>query len=165
VRGTPGAAPRGHGKWHTIDPDRWAASLDGYRPSVGTAVSAYRGTANDAFNRYIDAVHCRVHPIFAESFLVSLEKLPATSSLNSPELRTTVEIVLDEAGAVARIGIVASGGVKLFDVAVLESISSAAPFGSHLARFSRSIARCTSTGSSIEIRSPPARRISSTRTS
>jgi len=43
-------------------------------------------------------MHNRIHPIFAESFLESLDGLPATHPMNDKHLVTRLEIVLALAG-------------------------------------------------------------------
>jgi hypothetical protein len=81
------------------------------------------------FATYINTIHNRLHPIFAEEFLASLDGLPPSHSLNQ-ELVTHVEIVLSkDEGRIVRMGITRASGVTAFDVVALNSISRAAPYG------------------------------------
>lgn len=83
-----------------------------------------------AFATYLVAMHNRIHPIFAEQFLPSLDALPASNPVNLPDLVTGVEIVLDGAtGNIVRIGITKQSGATAFEVGVISSIQNAAPFG------------------------------------
>jgi len=79
---------------------------------------------------YLNLVHSRIHPIFADTFLANLANLPATSPLNTPNIYAVLEIVLDpDAGSVRRMGITWASGVAAFDVAALETVHRAQPFG------------------------------------
>jgi TonB family protein len=92
-------------------------------------VQAPLGPAAVPFAKYLNHMHNRIHPLFADEFLVSLDKVPAASPLNNPDLKTTVELVLGRDGSVVRMGITRTSGVTLFDVSVLDSVQRAAPFG------------------------------------
>src|SRR4029079_11095266 len=81
------------------------------------------------FATYINAIHNRLHPIFAEEFLESLDGLPKSHALNQ-DLITHVEIVLaKDTGRIVRIGITKASGVTAFDVVALSSVSRAQPYG------------------------------------
>jgi TonB family protein len=75
-------------------------------------------------------MHNRIHPIFAEQFLATLEKLPANDVLNRyHDLSTRLEIVIQkDTGKVVRMGVTKSSGVTAFDVAALEAVDRASPF-------------------------------------
>jgi TonB family protein len=74
-------------------------------------------------------MHNRIHPIFADSFLASLDNLPATHALNDQHLITRLEIVLTRDGHIVKMGVVKTSGVTAFDIAALDSVSRAQPFG------------------------------------
>jgi hypothetical protein len=87
-------------------------------------------TAHAPFSSYLNAIHNRIHPIFADDFLGSLDGLPANSPLNEPHLITRLEIILNrDDGHVVKMGIVRTSGVTDFDIAALDSVQRSSPFG------------------------------------
>ncbi|HTE45555.1 MAG TPA: TonB family protein, partial [Gemmatimonadaceae bacterium] len=71
----------------------------------------------------------RIHPIFADSFLGSLDNLPPTHPMNDQKLVTRLEIVLTKEGQLHHMGIVKTSGITAFDIAALDSVQRASPFG------------------------------------
>jgi hypothetical protein len=62
-------------------------------------------------------------------FIATLDKLPASHPLNQ-QLVTVLEIVIEQTtGKVVKMGIVKASGVTVFDLAVLDSVNRAQPFG------------------------------------
>jgi TonB family protein len=78
---------------------------------------------------YLNEMHRRIHPLFADWFLASLDALPASNPMNDPNRFTSVEIVLGRDGRVVKMGVVKTSGVTAFDVAALDTVDRAAPFG------------------------------------
>lgn len=118
------------GSWHPMDPSRWRSAIENYVPSVRAGNQTALNTARSAFAGYLNGIHNRIHPIFADSFLGSLDSLPASHPMNNEQLSTEVEIILDqESGNVVRMGVTKFSGVTAFDVAALDSVKRAAPFG------------------------------------
>ena len=118
------------GRWYPIDPSSWKGALEDYAPSVRQGNLIALNTARQAFAEYLIGMHKRIHPIFTDSFLSSLDHLPATQPMNDPRLSTELEIILNqETGGIARMGVTKSSGLTAFDVAVLASVKRAAPFG------------------------------------
>jgi hypothetical protein len=118
------------GSWHPMDPSRWKASIENYTPSVQLGNQTALNTAASAFGTYLSMIHNRIHPIFADSFLGSLDNLPSSHPMNNQELSTNVEIILDqESGKVVRMGVTKFSGITAFDIAALDSVKRAAPFG------------------------------------
>jgi hypothetical protein len=82
------------------------------------------------FATYLVAIHNRIHPIFADGYLESLDNLQKDDPLNDMRLSSTLEIVLDtETGKIVQVGVVSSSGLAAFDGAALISVERAAPFG------------------------------------
>ena len=118
------------GSWHPMDPSRWRSSIENYVPSVQLGNQTALNTAASAFGAYLSMIHNRIHPIFADSFLGSLDNLPSGHPMNNKDLSTEVEIVLDqESGNVVRMGVTKFSGITAFDIAALDSVKRAAPFG------------------------------------
>jgi hypothetical protein len=118
------------GSWHPMDPSRWKSAIENYVPSVRAGNQTALNTARSAFAGYLNGIHNRIHPIFADSFLGSLDRLPASHPMNNEQLSTEIEIILDqESGNLVRMGVTKFSGVTAFDVAALDSVKRAAPFG------------------------------------
>lgn len=110
--------------------ERWRSAIENYVASVQPGNQTALNTARVPFARYLHQVHLKIHPVFADSFLRSLDSLPASDPLNRPELQTHLELVLHpDDGHLVRMGVTRSSGVTAFDVGALESISTASPFG------------------------------------
>ncbi|HEX7669576.1 MAG TPA: TonB C-terminal domain-containing protein, partial [Polyangiaceae bacterium] len=121
---------RHRGSWKTLGIERWRASIENYNSSVKPGNQTALNTARVPFATYLNQIHNRLHPIFADSFLGSLEGLPSDNPLNKPDMRTNLEIILDkDEGKIVKMGITRSSGSTIFDVAALESVQNAAPFG------------------------------------
>ena len=118
------------GSWRTLGIERWRAAIENYNSSVKPGNQTALNTARVPFATYLNQIHNRLHPIFADQFLASLDGLPADSPLNNPDMRTNLEIVLDkDEGKIVKMGVTRSSGSTQFDVAALESVQNAAPFG------------------------------------
>ncbi len=118
------------GHWRPVGIERWRASIENYVPSVKPGNQTALNTAASPFASYLNQVHSRIHPIFADTFLASLDSLPASNPMNRPDIYTSLEIVLDrDQGRIQRMGVTRTSGVTAFDVAALESVYRAQPFG------------------------------------
>lgn len=118
------------GRFRPLGIERWRASIENYVASVKPGNQTALNTARVPFANYLNQIHNRIHPIFAEAFLDSLDGLPSTHPLNRQDMTTNVEIVLDrEEGRIARIGITKTSGVTAFDIAALSAVDAAQPFG------------------------------------
>jgi hypothetical protein len=118
------------GHWRPAGIERWRAAIENYVPSVRPGNQTALNTAASPFASYLNQVHSRIHPIFADGFLASLDSLPASNPMNRPEMYTAIEIVLDrEQGRIQRMGVTRTSGVTAFDISALESVSRAQPFG------------------------------------
>jgi TonB family protein len=118
------------GRFRPLGIERWRSSIENYVASVKPGNQTALNTARVPFANYLNQIHNRLHPIFAESFLDSLDSLPSTHPLNNLQMTTNVEIVLDrEEGRIARIGITKTSGVTAFDIAALSAVDAAQPFG------------------------------------
>ncbi|MBM4363912.1 MAG: energy transducer TonB, partial [Deltaproteobacteria bacterium] len=121
---------RHRGTFRTAGLERWRASIENYVASVKPGNQTALNTARVPFAAYLNQIHNRLHPIFADSFLASLDELPATHPLNRQDMRTNLEIVVDrDAGRIVKMGITRSSGATTFDVAALEAVQNASPFG------------------------------------
>ncbi|HVU05099.1 MAG TPA: energy transducer TonB [Polyangiaceae bacterium] len=118
------------GSWKTVGIERWRAAIENYNSSVKPGNQTALNTARVPFATYLNQIHNRLHPIFADSFLGSLDGLPSSNPLSNPDMKTNLEIVLDkEEGKIVKMGVTRSSGSTVFDIAALESVQNAAPFG------------------------------------
>jgi TonB family protein len=118
------------GSWHTVGIEKWRASIENYASSVKPGNQTALNAARVPFASYLNQIHNRLHPIFADSFLTSLDSLPSDHPLNKPDMKTNLEIVIDkDEGKIVKMGVTHSSGSTIFDVAALESVQNAAPFG------------------------------------
>ncbi|HEY3495414.1 MAG TPA: TonB C-terminal domain-containing protein [Polyangiaceae bacterium] len=118
------------GRWRPVGIERWRAAIENYVASVKPGNQTALNTARVPFASYLNQIHLRIHPLFAESFLDSLDDLPSTHPMNRPDIATNLEIVLDrDEGRIQRMGITKTSGVTAFDVAALEAVHRAQPFG------------------------------------
>jgi len=109
--------------------ERWRSAIENYVSSVKEGNQTALNTAQVPFASYLNGMHNRIHPIFAESFLESLDSLPANHPMNDKQLVTRLEIVLTKDGHLKKMGIVKASGVTTFDIAALDSVDRAQPFG------------------------------------
>jgi hypothetical protein len=108
----------------------WRPALDNYTPVVTRDNVTTLGPARVPFANYLVTIHNRIHPIFAEEYLEFFSGLPKDDMLNDMTIFTSLEIVLDKnTGRIVRMGVIKSSGSTAYDVAVLKSVSRAAPFG------------------------------------
>jgi TonB family protein len=117
------------GHWRPVGIERWRSAIENYVPSVRPGNQTALNTAAQPFATYLVQIHERIHPIFADNFLASLDQLPASDPMNRQEIFTALEIVVDHDGRIARMGVTRTSGVTAFDVSALESVSRAQPFG------------------------------------
>ncbi len=109
--------------------ERWRSAIENYVSSVREGNQTQLNTAQVPFASYINGMHNRIHPIFAVSFLESLDALPANHPMNDQHLVTRLEIVLTKEGHLKRMGIVKTSGITTFDIAALDAVDRAQPFG------------------------------------
>ncbi|MCZ7682507.1 MAG: hypothetical protein M5U28_28415 [Sandaracinaceae bacterium] len=120
---------RTRGESHQRRWERFRAAIEHYdvqaRPGNQTALN----TRADPFAAYIAAVHLRIHPRFAEGFLVRPPSTVAAALAANPDMHTKLEIGIDAQGRVARIGVIETSGDILFDFGAYNSVMTAQPFG------------------------------------
>ncbi len=117
------------GSWVASNFERWRSAIENYVSSVKPGNQTALNTAAAPFATYLVGMHNRIHPIFAESFLGSLDALPSSNPLNDRKLITALEIVVTRDGHIVRMGVVKPSGVTAFDVAALDAVQRASPFG------------------------------------
>ncbi len=117
------------GSWTASNFERWRSAIENYVSSVKPGNQTALNTAAVPFATYLNGMHNRIHPIFADAFLNSLDSLPRDNPLNDPKLITRLEIVVTREGHLLKMGIVKTSGVTAFDIAALDSVQRASPFG------------------------------------
>ncbi|MCC6643995.1 MAG: TonB C-terminal domain-containing protein [Polyangiaceae bacterium] len=118
------------GPWKPSGLDRIKQQIENYVATVKLGNTTALNTAAVPFARYLHHVHNRLHPLFADEFLDSLDSLPTDHALNQPHLRTVLEVALDkDDGRIMKMGITRTSGVTAFDIAALDAMDRAGPFG------------------------------------
>jgi TonB family protein len=117
------------GSWLASNFDRWRSAIENYVSSVKPGNQTALNAAAVPFASYLNGMHNRIHPIFAEAFLESLSNLPPTHPMNDKHLVTRLEIVLARDGRLKKMGVVRTSGITAFDIAALDAVDRAAPFG------------------------------------
>lgn len=121
---------RHRGSSHMTSFDRMRAAVENYEPSVKLGNQTNLNAAAVPFAGYLNSIHNRLHPIFADEFLRSLDNLPLTDAQNQRKLTTHLEIVLSAAdGRLVRMGVTKQSGVMAFDISAMQSVQRASPFG------------------------------------
>lgn len=118
------------GSWQTVGLERWRSAIENYIPTAREGNTTALNTARVPFSSYLNQIHNRLHPIFADRFLASLDGLPGDHPANRSGISTNLEIVLDPAdGKIVRMGVTKASGTTVFDVNALEAVQRASPFG------------------------------------
>jgi hypothetical protein len=117
------------GQWKSSSLEKWRAAIENYVPGVKTGNQTNLGTAAAPWATYLAQIHVRLHPIFAEGFVDGLSDLPSGHPLQDKNLVTRMEIVIKSDGTIHHLGIVKASGVTAFDIAALDSVDRAGPFG------------------------------------
>jgi TonB family protein len=109
--------------------ERWRSAVENYVSQVRPENQRPLGAAGVPFAKYLNAMHNRIHPLFADCFLGSLDELPPTHPMNDVHLVTRLEVVLSSDGRVKRMGVVRTSGLTIFDIFALDAVERAQPFG------------------------------------
>lgn len=118
------------GSWKSVGLERWRSAIENYVPTVKLGTQTALNTAAVPFADYLNHVHNRIHPVFADTFLPSLDSLPQNHPMNDLSIKTFLEIVVSETdGRLVKMGVTRTSGVTAFDIGVLESVQRASPFG------------------------------------
>ena len=117
------------GAWTASNFERWRSAIENYVSSVKPGNQTALNTAAVPFASYLNGMHNRIHPIFADNFLGSLDTLPKTHPMNDPKVMTRLEIVVTKDGHLVKMGIIRTSGITAFDIAALDSVNRAQPFG------------------------------------
>jgi hypothetical protein len=119
------------GSWTASNFERWRNAIENYVSSVKPGNQTALNTAAVPFASYLNTIHNRIHPIFADNFLGSLDNLPKNHPMNNPKIITRLEIVVSpKEGRIVKMGVVKTSGITAFDIAALDSVNRAQPFGS-----------------------------------
>ena len=106
----------------------WHPTAERVSP-IGSRKELPLGEPNySAWADFLSRIHKRVHPVFADQYLSSLDALPRESPLNDSNLAVQIELqILQRTGEIETIGVRRSSGRVEFDVAALIAFSKAFP--------------------------------------
>jgi TonB family protein len=118
------------GSWAMVGLNRWKSAIENYVPHVKPGNQTALNTRAAPFALYLNSMHQRIHVIFADEFLTSLDQRPRNDPLNNYEMHTDLELIINQTdGTVITMGVVRTSGVTAFDINALEAVSKASPFG------------------------------------
>jgi hypothetical protein len=118
------------GSWHGSGLQRWRGAIENYVSSVRPGNQTALNTARVPFATYLVRIHNRIHPVFADTFLASLDSLPFSSPINDYKLFARLEIVVDpRQGRIVKLGVIKTSGLTAFDLGALDSVWRSQPFG------------------------------------
>lgn len=117
------------GSWQASSFERWRSAIENYVSTVKPGNQTALNTAASPFATYLVTIHNRIHPIFADTFLSSIDSLPRSHPMSDPKIFTRLEIVVSKEGRIVKMGIVRTSGVTAFDIAALDAVNRASPFG------------------------------------
>ncbi len=118
------------GNWQGSTFERWRGAIENYVSSVRPGNQTALNTAAVPFATYLNSIHNRIHPVFADTFLAALDSLPFDHPMNDYKIYTSLEIVVEpKEGRVVKMGVVKTSGITAFDVGALDSVYRSQPFG------------------------------------
>jgi TonB family protein len=115
-----------HGPWIASPANSWRSALHDYVPLVNLEGDGQ--VASGRVAAFVNGMHARIHALFADWFLDSLDDRRSTEPLHDRHLFVRLEIVIAPDGRIQRIGVVQSSGFTEFDIGALDSVQRAAPF-------------------------------------
>jgi hypothetical protein len=87
------------------------------------------GAAAIPFAMYVNQLHRKLHPQFADGLLTAMDRLPKAHPLQEQSLATTVGLVVRGTdGHLVWRSVLRSSGLTAFDISALRTIDLAAPF-------------------------------------
>lgn len=118
------------GSWNTSSFERWRGAIENYVSSVRPGNQTALNTARVPFATYLVHIHNRIHPVFADTFLASLDSLPFDHPINDYKVHAVLEIVVEpDNGRIVKMGVIKTSGITAFDVGALDSVNRSGPFG------------------------------------
>ncbi|HEY4122289.1 MAG TPA: TonB C-terminal domain-containing protein [Byssovorax sp.] len=127
-----GASRRGEHAGRALagyDFKKYRAAIENYDPSVKPGDRTSLNAAAVPFAGYVNQIHNKIHPFFAERELDAMDRT-GDKGVADQNMYAVAEIVLNpENGRIVRRGIVKSSGSTMYDIVVLKSIDSSAPYG------------------------------------
>jgi TonB family protein len=100
-----------------------------FGPNKSRLLDKSLGAAAPIFGNYLNGMHNRIHPEYADKALKAFDALPADAPVNDEKLAVLLEIIVNgEDGRIAKLGVLKASGSSELDTAALESVRRAQPF-------------------------------------
>jgi hypothetical protein len=110
--------------------EKFRTAIENYVPDVELGNTTALNAARVPFATYLNTIHNRIHPIFAEQDLEFLNTRPKGEKVNDMTIYTSLEIVLNKTnGSIVRMGVTRTSGITEYDLTALASVDRAGPFG------------------------------------
>ncbi len=114
---------------NATDFQKYRAAIENYDPSVKPGDKTSLNAARSAFASYLVTMHNKIHPLFGDRELESLDG-SKDKQFSDQNMYAVAEIVIaPDTGRVIRRGIVKNSGSTAFDTIVLKMIDSSQPYG------------------------------------
>lgn len=105
------------------------AAMENHRSWIAEGNPEPLTAAEVAFFRgYLESTHDKIHQLFADSFLVSLNSLDPSHPLNNMDLMTRMEFEILADGRINEVHVLRSSGNAVFDAAAVDSLYRSSPF-------------------------------------
>ncbi|HVY49780.1 MAG TPA: TonB C-terminal domain-containing protein, partial [Minicystis sp.] len=108
---------------------KYRAAIENYDPSVKPGDKTALNAAAAPFATYLVTIHNKIHPLFADRELDSMDK-STQREFQDPKMYAIAELVIaPDTGRVIRRGIVKNSGSTAYDIIVLKAIDASGPYG------------------------------------
>src|SRR5215831_4934767 len=125
---TPTRPPPPKGRWEK-KLEQTHAGLESSAPEVKQGHLKPLGTRAAPFAVFIARMHRKIHELWGFGFIEELDRKPQSNPMNDRKLEVTLEIILKSDGTLDRTTIIRPSGVLVFDVAAIDVVQNAGPFG------------------------------------
>ena len=103
-------------------------ALQNNRSWVSKGIQEPLGKRAQLFYNYLEASHDKIHSLFADSFLASLNSLDPNDPLNDFTRMAKLEFEILASGMVNEVRVIKTSGNTVFDAAAVDSIYRSSPF-------------------------------------
>lgn len=100
------------------------------KPNIGVGEQGNSISHDKDVTEYLAKMHVKIHPIWAEGYLIRLDTIYRGSSgqgLNNPNLEAILEIVMDSIGQVSEVHVVRSSGITDYDAEAIRTAWRSSP--------------------------------------
>ena len=108
--------------------DRIRSALENFIPEVRPGNQTALNTRAAPFAAFIARMHRSIHKLWGFGVLEDWDEMPSSSPFNDESLVTTLEIVLNRDGTIAKVGLVRPSRYVAYDAAAIDVVYNAGPY-------------------------------------